>query len=78
LQGRNLGTGGLMLLERERERLLAILQSRTSTHAERKRARMTLDGELSPADWPGGLLSSGNNSSAASGREPVTPRAKKR
>jgi hypothetical protein len=44
-----------MLLQRERERLLAILQSRTATHEERKRARTTLEGELSPSESPGGL-----------------------
>ena len=32
-----------MLLERERERLLAVLQSRSSTHAERTRAREALE-----------------------------------
>jgi hypothetical protein len=34
-----------MLLEKERERLLAVLQSRTASHAERKQARDALEGE---------------------------------
>lgn len=41
-----------MLLERERERLLAVLQSRTASHQERDRARRTLEGELSLSEWP--------------------------
>jgi len=41
-----------MLLERERERLLAVLQSRTASHQERDRARRTLEGELSLNEWP--------------------------
>jgi hypothetical protein len=68
-----------MLLERERERLLAILQSRTATHEERKRARKTLDGELAPSDWPGGLVRAGNDSPAyPMEREPVAPQSRKR
>lgn len=70
-----MGTGGQMLLERERERLLAILQSRTATHEERKRARRMLDGELSPSDWPGGLPQVRNDGSP---REPIAPDARKR
>jgi hypothetical protein len=34
-----------MLLEKERERLLAVLQSRTATHAERRSAREALERE---------------------------------
>lgn len=41
-----------MLLEKERERLLAVLQSRTASHQERDRARRTLEGELSLSEWP--------------------------
>lgn len=47
-----------MLLERERERLLAILGSRTATHQERDRARRTLEGELSLSEWPDDALAS--------------------
>jgi hypothetical protein len=65
-----------MLLERERDRLLAILQSRTATHEERKRARRMLDGELSPSDWPGGLPRVRDD--APPKREPVAPDARKR
>jgi hypothetical protein len=36
-----------MLLEKERERLLAVLQSRTATHAERRSAREALEREES-------------------------------
>jgi hypothetical protein len=35
-----------MLLEKERERLLAVLQSRTATHAERSQARRALEDDL--------------------------------
>lgn len=41
-----------MLLEKERERLLAVLQSRTASHQERDRARRTLEGELNLSEWP--------------------------
>jgi hypothetical protein len=41
-----------MLLEKERERLLAILQSRTSSHAERTQARRALEDDLSTTDGP--------------------------
>jgi hypothetical protein len=41
-----------MLLEKERERLLAVLQSPTATHLERDRARRTLEGEISLSEWP--------------------------
>jgi hypothetical protein len=58
-----------MLLQRERERLLAILQSRTATHEERKRARRTLEGELSPSDWPEGLPDVRDNSPAPASQE---------
>jgi hypothetical protein len=39
-----------MLLEKERERLLAVLQSRTATHAERRSAREALEREESDVD----------------------------
>jgi hypothetical protein len=45
-----LGIGGWMLLEKERERLRAVLQSRTASHAERKQAREMLEAELSSSD----------------------------
>jgi hypothetical protein len=69
-----------MLLRSERERLLAILQSRTSTHEERKRARRTLEGELSPADWPGGLPGVRENLPASRPREnePAAPQTRRR
>ena len=47
-----------MLLEKERERLLAVLQSPTATHMERDRARRTLEGELSLSEWPEEILAS--------------------
>jgi hypothetical protein len=74
------GMGDGMLLERERERLLEILNSRTSTHEERKRARRTLEGELSPSDWPGGFPGARNNSRSSASRpaEPATPPNAKR
>jgi hypothetical protein len=66
-----------MLLERERERLLAVLQSRTATHAERSRARQTLEQELPPSEWPECLQRTGRNSSTPTDpeREPGAPRA---
>ncbi len=39
-----------MLLERERKRLLGVLQSRTASHGERTRARKMLEDDLSPSD----------------------------
>jgi hypothetical protein len=58
-----------MLLERERERLLAVLQSRTATHAERSHARQTLEEELPPSEWPECLQRSGRNASTPTGPE---------
>jgi hypothetical protein len=60
-----LGIGGTMLLEKERERLLAVLQSRTATHVERDRARRTLEGELSLSEWPEDVLASNQRSTSA-------------
>jgi hypothetical protein len=71
------GLGDQMLLERERERLLAILNSPTSTHEERSRARRTLEGELSPSDWPGGLPGARDDARAHQ-REAVGPQTRKR
>jgi hypothetical protein len=67
--------GDEMLLERERERLLEILNSRTSTHEERKRAQRTLEGELSPSDWPGGFPAARTDSrpTAPPPSEPAKP-----
>jgi hypothetical protein len=39
-----------MLLEKERVRLQAVLQSRTTSHAERTRARAMLEADLSASD----------------------------
>lgn len=44
--------GKRMLLEKERERLLAVLQSRTASHQERDHARRTLEQERSPSERP--------------------------
>ena len=56
-------------MERERERLLEILESRTATHAERKRARRMLDGELSPSDSPGGVPDARDTPAAPASQE---------
>jgi hypothetical protein len=40
--------GDTMLLEKERERLLQVLMSRTATHAEKRRASEMLEQDLSP------------------------------
>jgi hypothetical protein len=58
-----------MLLQRERERLLAILESRTATHEERKRARRTLEGELSPGDGAEGFPDARDNPEAPASQE---------
>ena len=47
------GKGETMLLERERERLLEILESRTASHGEIQRAREMLEESRSPAGAPG-------------------------
>jgi hypothetical protein len=39
-----------MLLEKERERLLAVLRTRTSTHAERVQARQALEADGTAED----------------------------
>jgi hypothetical protein len=67
-----------MLLQKERERLLAILQSRTASHEDRKRARRTLEGELSPRDWSGELPGSWDDSPAPTSPESerVVPHAR--
>jgi hypothetical protein len=61
------------LLERERERLLAVLQSRTATHAERTRARQTLEAELPPSEWPESLRGSQSNGLTPSESEHESP-----
>jgi hypothetical protein len=69
------GLGEVMLLQKERERLLELLQSRTSTHGERIRARKALDEDLHESE---GSPDDESSSSREQEREPAGAKSGRR